>query len=371
MIVANASNHLGIHLYKLLAKEKRNVFFSPFSVSTALAMLFFGTEKKTNEEMQNVLGYETTNIKDERLKSCFQKLLDSLESNPDSYNLACANSVLADKEFSVKKEYKSLLIDFFKACVEEVDFMNENDKALNRINEWVSEKTHGMIPKMLESIDPSTVMVILNAVYFKGFWLEQFDENETILKYFNNKGEENNYKEVDTMHIKKKFMYVEEETYKALQLPYKGGDIAMLILLPNLENGLKELESSLNSTFFQDLKHKMKETKVEVALPKFQLEYEKSLKECFKELGINKIFHSEAELGNISNSANIFVSDIIHKAAVVVNEEGSEATASTVVEIVAYCMSFDPEFFVDHPFLFIIYNTKNDLILFMGRVNEL
>ncbi|GFS40789.1 uncharacterized serpin-like protein TK1782 [Trichonephila inaurata madagascariensis] len=371
MIVANASNHLGIHLYKWLAKEKRNVFFSPFSVSTALAMLFFGSEKKTNEEMRSVLGYETANIKDERLKSCFQKLLDSLESNPDSYNLACANSVLTDKEFSVKKEYKSLLIDFFNACVEEVDFMNENEKALNRINEWVSEKTHGMIPKMLESIDPSTVMVILNAIYFKGFWLEQFDENETILKYFNNKGEENNYKEVDTMHIKKKFMYVEEETYKALQLPYKGGDIAMLILLPNLENGLEELESSLNSSFFEDLKHKMKETKVEVELPKFQLEYEKSLKECFKELGINKIFHSEAELGNISNSENIFVSDIIHKAAVVVNEEGSEATASTVVEIVAYCMSFDPEFFVDHPFLFLIYNTENDLILFMGRVNEL
>ncbi|GFT20793.1 serpin I2 [Nephila pilipes] len=115
----------------------------------------------------------------------------------------------------------------------------------------------------------------------------------------------------------------------------------------------------------------MQETKVDVALPKFRLEYEKSLKECFQQLGINKIFCSGAQLGNISSSENILVSDIIHKAVVLVNEEGSEAAASTAVEVVAYCMVFNPEFFVDHPFLFVIYNTKNNLILFMGRVNEL
>ncbi|GFS78384.1 uncharacterized serpin-like protein TK1782, partial [Nephila pilipes] len=246
-IVADANNHLGIQLYKELTKDGTNVFFSPFSVSTALAMLYSGTENETAEEMRSALGYEIASIKDEDLKFCFQKLLNSLESNPDSYNLACANSVLTEKKFSVKEDYKSLLTEFFMAYFQEVNFANESETVVKLINEWVNEKTHNRIPKFLESLDPATVMVILNAVYFKGFWLEQFDERDTILKKFNNKGEKNNFKEVDTMHITKKFPYVENETYKALQLPYKGGDIAMLILLPNLNNGLDELENSLNS----------------------------------------------------------------------------------------------------------------------------
>ncbi|GFT16642.1 uncharacterized serpin-like protein TK1782, partial [Nephila pilipes] len=360
LAVADANNHLGIHLYKLLAKEGKNVFFSPFSISTALAMLFCGAHNETADEMRKVLGYEIANIKDEVLKSCFMKLLNSLENHPDSYTLACANALMSHKEFSVKEDYKSLLLECFKAHLQEVDFATENEKAVKQVNEWVSEKTHNMIPELLDSLDPNTVMVILNAVYFKGFWLHQFNEKHTFLQYFYNNGDEENYKQVDMMHLKENFLYVEKGSYKALELPYRGEDISMLILLPNSKNGLNELENSLNSTFIQDLKRDMREKKVEVALPKFRLEYSKSLKQQFQSLGMNRIFSLGAHLDGINESKQLLVSEIVHKAVLVVNEEGSEAAAATAAMIMLCSLMMDPEFIVDHPFMFVIYNSKNN-----------
>ncbi|GFX55580.1 neuroserpin [Trichonephila clavipes] len=321
--LAVANNHLGIHLYKLLAKEDRDIFFSPFSISTALAMLFCGAHNGTAEEMRNVLGYEIANIKDEELKSCFQKLVHSLENHPDSYTLVSANALVSHKEFLVKE--------------------------------------------LLDSLDPATVLVILNAVYFKGFWLHKFNEKHTFLQYFYNNGDEDNYEQVDMMHLKENFLYVEKESYKALELPYKGEGISMLILLPNSKDGLSNLENSLNSTFIQDLKQGMRKRKVEVALPKFRLEYSKSLKQQFQSLGMNKIFNAGAHLDGINDSKQLLVSEIVHKAVLIVNEEGSEAAAATAVVMMRCSLSMCPEFIVDHPFLFLIYNSKNNLIYFMGR----
>ncbi|GFY50434.1 serpin B3 [Trichonephila inaurata madagascariensis] len=316
LAVADANNHLGIHLYKLLAKEDRNVFFSPFSISTALAMLFLELTVKL-------------------LKKC------------------------------------EMFLEYFKAHIQEVDFVNENEKAVKQINEWVNEKTRNMIPELLDSLDPATVLVILNAVYFKGFWLHKFNEKHTFLQYFYNNGDEDNYKQVDMMHLKENFLYVEKESYKALELPYKGEDISMLILLPNTKDGLSNLENSLNSTFIQDLKQGMRKRKVEVALPKFRLEYSKSLKQQFQSLGMNKIFNAEAHLDGINDSKQLLVSEIVHKAVLIVNEEGSEAAAATAVVMMRCSLLMCPEFIVDHPFLFVIYNSKNNLIYFMGRVDEL
>lgn len=334
-------------------------------------MLFCGSHGETSQEMRQVLGYEVANIKDEDLKTSFQYLLEAIEQNPESYTLACANSVLSHKDFSVKDGYKSLLVESFKALLEEVDFKNDSAAAVKKINGWVEEKTNKMIPDLLDSLDPATVMVLVNAVYFKGSWLRQFDEKTTFLQYFYNNGDGENYKQVDMMHIKKKFNFIERESFKALDLPYKGGEVSMLVLLPNDRNGLNQLEDSLKPGFVQDLKKGMRETKVEVALPKFKMEYSKALKEHFQDLGMNRLFSPGAHFGGISDSKELLISEIIHKAVLVVNEEGSEAAAATAVMMVMCSLQFDPEFIVDHPFLFVIYNSKNNMILFMGRVDEL
>ncbi|GBM74436.1 Neuroserpin [Araneus ventricosus] len=371
-VVAEASNHFGINLYHLLAKENTNVFFSPFSISTALAMLFCGAQNETAKEMRKVLGYEVANIKDEELKLCFQKLLCALDSNQESYTLNYANTVLCDKEFSAKEEYKSLLEHFFKAFFQEVDFVNGSDDTVMLVNEWVKKKTNNMISKILDSLDPLIVLIILNAVYFKGYWLHPFKEYDTNPQDFYNKGDKNNCKQVDMMHIEDRFLYTKMESYKALELPYKGADISMLILLPDSEDGLSELENSLSSTFIRDIKQSMSKRRVEVALPKFKLEYSKSLKEKFQSLGLNRVFNRGAHLNGINDSNELFLSEVNHTAILVVNEEGSEAVAVTFKLLGGgYGPVEQPKFVVDHPFMLVIYNTENNLILFMGRVVEL
>ncbi|KAG8177425.1 hypothetical protein JTE90_026210 [Oedothorax gibbosus] len=371
LALSEANNYLAVNLHKELAKEGQNVFFSPFSISTALAMLFCGSRSETAAEMRQVLGYQAANIKDEDLKTSFEYLLAAIEKSPDSYILACANSVLSQKDFSVKDEYKSLLVESFKALLEEVDFARESGVAVKKVNGWVGEKTNNMITNLLDSLDPSTVMVLVNAVYFKGSWKEQFNERETFLQYFYNNGDGENHKQVDMMHLKKEFNYAEKDSYKALELPYKGEEISMLILLPNDRNGLQDLEKSLNPNFIQDLKSSMRNTKVEVALPKFKMEYSKALKETFQKLGMNRLFQRGAHFGGISDSNELLISEVIHKAVLEVNEEGSEAAAATAVVMMLCSLQFDPEFIVDHPFLFVIYNSKNNMIWFMGRVDEL
>ncbi|GBN20088.1 putative serpin-like protein TK1782 [Araneus ventricosus] len=371
--VAEATNHFGMNLYKILAKENTNVFFSPFSLSTAVAMLFCGAQNETAEEMREVLGCEAANIKDEELKFCFQKPLDALGGKRAYYTLECANALVIHKEFPAKDEYKSLLKDNFKALLREADFVNETVEAVELVNEWVKMKTSSMIPKSLDSLDPEAVLIILNAVYFKGLWLDPFKQQYTYLQDFYNKGGKNNCpREVDMMHITETFPYTKQESYKALELPYKGRDISMLILLPDSEDGLSELENSLSSTFIKDVKQSMSSTEVRVALPRFQLEYSKSLKEAFQSLGLNRVFRSGAHLNGINDSDELFLSGVNHKAVLVVNEAGTEATAVTY-EVLTGCsttMEYE-KFIVDHPFMFAIYTARENLILFMGRVVEL
>ncbi|XP_054719257.1 uncharacterized protein LOC129228601 [Uloborus diversus] len=371
LALSAANNYLAINLHRLLAEEKQNVFFSPFSISTALAMLFCGSRAETASELKAVLGYEHAKMEDDKVASAFADIVSSIEQSPEDYVLAMANCLMSQKDFEVKDEYKSLLNDSFKAMLQEVDFRNETEEAVNQVNEWVKEKTHEMIPQLLDSLDESTAILLLNAVYFKGKWLNLFQERATFLQYFYNQGIEDNAKQVDMMHLKEEFPYVEKESFKALQLPYKGDEIAMMVLLPNSRDGLEDLESKLTPDLFRDLKQQMRKVKVELALPKFKLEYSKSLKECFQKMGLNKAFQRGAEFGGISDCEELAVSEIIHKAVLDVNEEGSEAAAATVVGVMLCCLTFDPEFIVDHPFIFTIYNTKNDIILFMGRVDEL
>ncbi|XP_042901042.1 iripin-2 isoform X2 [Parasteatoda tepidariorum] len=371
LALSSAINDLGLRLYQELAKEKRNMFYSPLSLSSALSMLFCGASGSTASEMRQVLGFEIAKIADDKVKVCFQLLMSALEKVPESYTLSNANVVFGQKGFSIKEDFKSLLSESFKAMILEVDFQNESGKAVQQANDWVKEKTNGMIPQLLDSLDPSTVMVLLNAVYFKGFWMHRFNEHSTFQQNFYNKGLEDGAKMVQMMHQKESFPFADCGTYKALQLPYKGKEIAMLILLPNERNGLEDLESSLSSDFIKQLQTKMRTQDVNVTLPKFRLEYSKSMKADFQSLGMNAVFCPGANFDGITDSRNLLVSEIVHKAVIEVNEEGSEAAAATAVVMMLCSLRFDPDFIVDHPFLFFIYNTKTNLILFTGRVDEL
>lgn len=363
------NNQLAINLHKAFARDGKNAFFSPVSISSVLAMLLYGSRGKAESELRKCLGY--VNIANDVLLKTFRSFISSLNNFPDDYSASYANSIVIQKDFDVSEQYTSDLRIFFKALCLQADFAKESAAAVDQINNWVKENTNNMIPRLLESLDESTVMVLLNAVYFKGFWLKQFKEKSTFMQYFYNNGIEDDAPLVEMMHMSESFLWVEKESYKVLQLPYKGEEIAMLVFLPKSREGLHEMEDLLTPNFIPEIKKEMHKEKIEVALPKFRLEYSKDLKGTFQELGVKEIFQSGADFGGISLCKNLFVSHVLHKAVLEVNEEGCEAAAATAAVIMCRAMNFTPEFIADHPFSFVIYNIMNDLILFMGRVTEL
>lgn len=371
--VAELSNQLAVDIHKKLSTGDDNVFFSPASVSTALGMLYYGTRGKTAEEMKQALGYQDAGLTDREVHAAFKNLMETFSEDAAAkeYLLYLANAVLTQKDFPILAEYKNGLLENYKAVARDVDFQKEGKKAVEEINDWVQLKTHNQIDKLLDDIDPSTIMVLLNAVYFKGTWKTQFDPKDTMEKVFYNKGLESEQKKVEMMYLVEELPYLRLGGARVIELPYKGDDISMVIVLPNDLDGLSKLEDQLMPNMIRDLRRNTRTRKIHLTLPKFKLEYEKSLKSILQKLGIKDVFENSADLSGISKTGPIAVSEVIHKASVEVNEEGSEASAVSGIVIEFKMLDPDRDFIVNHPFFFAIIDKRSDLILFQGRINQL
>lgn len=365
MSLGQANNHLAIKLYSMLAADKQNVFFSPCSISVAMTMLLCAAEGKTASEISSALGYDDIGISALDAVSIFKEQLKLSQEQSDSPVLACANAVLSRKGVAIKDAYQKILGESFGA----IWIQTDAEDSLHLVNDFVKGKTNDMIPELLQQLPVSSALVLLNVIYFKGMWMRQFKKEETCIQAFYN---DEMMKEVDMMHITHTFPFHEEETLQILQLPYIGQDIAMLIFLPREKDGLRSIESNLSPNVVTESKEKLHEKTVEVSLPRFRVDYTRCLVECFSDLGVKRAFIPGAEFGVASDSPELSVYDISHTAVLVITEEGSEAGAvTTVAEADGAPMGANPVFCVDHPFYFLIYDTKSDVILFMGRVNEL
>ncbi|GBM18213.1 Serpin B8 [Araneus ventricosus] len=378
--LALANNELAFNLHrKLVSGSSENVFFSPLSISSAFAMLFYGAKGDTAQELRQTLGYEKADILNDLVHDTFSRFLSEVLKSGDSsdgYVLNAANAVLVDKHLELLEEYRSDVQDLYKAAVRDVDFLTEAPKVVKEINAWVSEKTNGKIEKLFDELSPSTVLVLLNAVYFKGTWKTQFEPKHTRDQVFYNNGLESAGKRVQLMHLTSQFPYASVDNFQALELPYKGENVSMLILLPNQRDGLRALESSLTPEKLAEVQQQLYKTKVEVSLPKFKLQFEKELSPEVKALGANHIFSAgSADFSGMTPSKNVFVSQVLHKAIIEVNEEGSEAAAVTgiVSNRMRPIVDRTPQFRADHPFLFAIVEkgSNSNMILFLGRVFNL
>ncbi|GBM18216.1 Serpin B6 [Araneus ventricosus] len=378
--LAFANNELAFNLHrKLVSGSPKNVFFSPMSISSAFAMLFYGAKGNTAQELRKALGYEKASIPNDLIHATFNCFLNEVLKSGDSsegYVLNSANAVLVDKHLELLEEYRSDVQELYKAVVRDVDFLREAPKVVNEINAWVREKTNGMIEKLFDELSPATVLVLLNAVYFKGTWERQFEPSKTRNEIFYNNGLESTGKSVPLMHLTSRFPYASVDNFQALELPYKGENISMLILLPNQRDGLRALENSLTPEKLAEIQRELYKTKVEVSLPKFKMEFEKELSPEVKALGANKIFSAgSADFSGMTPSKNVCVTQVIHKAIIEVNEEGSEAAAVTGIVFTRMRPMPDmtAKFRADHPFLFAIVEkgSKSNMILFLGRVNNL
>ncbi|XP_064482057.1 intracellular coagulation inhibitor 1-like [Ornithodoros turicata] len=373
--VAKANNILGVNLLKELPTNKNHVFLSPFSISMAMSMVYRGARGVSEKELGDVLGYEKAGLQGStELLSATQKFFRDRDGKKDVV-LEVANAVLVNKSFPIVESYKKDLRDVFRANLKEVDFSRESQRVASEINQWVSTKTRGQISKVVSTIPKDTLLFIMNAVYFKGDWTSKFDAKRTKKLPFYNYGKTE--KQVNIMTQTSKYSYTVSEELKAslIELPYKGKEFSMVIVLPLKRDGLEALLTDVTAANLETAVSNFDSRTVVLKLPKFKLESEFSLVKQLKGLGAQSIFQANANLTGINERGDLVVSDVLHKALVEVNEKGSKAAAFTSISMRNKSLTRGRtppiEFNVDHPFLFFIRSKVTGLILFMGAVNEL
>jgi serpin B len=372
--ISRANNYLSLQLFQHLYNEEKNVFYSPFSISSAFGMLYLGARDKTAEEMKEVLGYNFGHLSNDEVNQQFGSVLREIsDMDSNKYQLNIANKLVAQQNFDILESYKDSLKKFYETTIETADFVHNSIAATNGINNWVKKETHDKIPKLLsQPLDSSTRLVLLNAVYFKGIFTTKFLKNETREKVFFNHGV--NEMKTQMMRRNGKFNYTEVEVLnsKLLEIPYSGDDISLYVLLPNQKQGFNQLKSNLKDfAVIENSIRNMREVVVEVNIPKFKIEAEYELNKQLSELGMKQVFTSEADLSGIDGKRDLKVDKVIHKAVIEVNEEGSEAAAATAIVIVEESLPISYEFNANHPFMFFIRDNRNGMILFFGQINKL
>lgn len=365
--LVNSANTFTFNLFKKIPDtEGHNVMISPLSISLALSMTLNGAEGTTRSDMTGALGFHGLSVDD--INGIYSGLIASLKQADPDVRLNIANSIRIRKGFPVLEPFIAANRKYYDAQVENSDF---NQAALDEINNWVSEKTYGKIPVILDQISADEIMFLINAIYFNGKWQVRFDASQTETKPFNlSSGLPVN---VPLMKIKEKFGYAEKAGYRALKMPYGRGKFSMIVLLPDAGKSTDQIVSQLSPSSWQSLKGDLNSpVKVDVRMPRFKFTWEHNLNDILSSMGMSVAFsESQANFSKINIDNQLFITKVIHKTFIEVNEEGTEAAAATSVGIgVTSVGPGEPEFHVTRPFLFFITEHDTDAILFAGKVEN-
>lgn len=371
---AASNNALGLELYRKVAAQPGNVALSPASISFAMTMTYAGAAKGTADEMKRTL--HLTGTADETLDSA-ARLSSALQDPNSPVKLRIANRLFGQKEYSFRKPFLDKTRASFGAALEPVAFTSEPESARSLINGWVEKQTEQHIKDLLPmgSIDSDTRLVLVNAIYFLADWAVPFEKANTRPADFSAPG---GVRSVPTMNNELSAPYAEVDGHQLLELRYKGDQMAMTLVLPKPGVPLHEVESKLSSEQLDQWTSALKPARVATAVPKFKLTPKDplSLKGALKELGMTEAFDpGKADFSGIAEAAArepLFISDVVHKAMVAVDEKGTEAAAATGVIIGTESVPVPPSitFRADRPFLFVIRDTTSGAVLFMGRVED-
>jgi serpin B len=366
--VIETNNDFGLELLKKVveAEEKANVMISPSSVSIALGMAYNGAESATREAFEQVLNYE--GLTREEVNEITRELIHVLVTNVNGNLLEIANSMWYNEGFPVEPEFINLNSHYFDAEVRELDFSSAD--AVNTINDWVSGKTHGKIDKIIENIDPEVMMFLINAIYFNCVWETEFDQDNTHQANFYNE-DGSLFGKVDMMQLESTFRVANQETFRAIELPYKNGKFSMYLFLPSEESSVGELVQQLDANTWKSwLETFQKQEEFTIYMPRFEFEFDRSLADDLKALGLDIAFSPhDADFSGIS-PIPLHIADVIHKTYIKVNEEGTEAAAVTAVVMELTSVQPMSELRLDRPFLFAITENSSKSILFIGKLAE-
>lgn len=369
--LVSANNDFALRFFKILpSSQTENVFFSPYSLSAALGMTYAAARGTTQLGMSQALGYTEAGLSDADVMEAFAKQNFRLQIDANRVGLEVANGAAIQEGFTILDSYYDALSRGFEAQVFQLNFGRRGHLAVNTINWWVKQSTHDKIDKLLDgSLDASTKLVLLNALVFKGLWASQFRREHTEKGFFYNGGQERT--EVDVMfeRLKTNNAYDESLRARVVELLYQGDDYSMLIVLPSERTGVEALKQDLTSTKLDAVTASLRNTTILLHLPKFKLDKQNNLKSNLETLGLGEIF-GRADLSGVTGNPELVVSDVVQRAVVTVDEEGTEAAAATGVTV-NRTGTEPPAVNVDHPFLFFIRHRMTREILFAGQVNKL
>jgi serpin B len=369
--VAAGNNRFALDLYgKLAADEEGNLFFSPASISTALAMTYAGAEGATEKEMAETLHFE---LPEKQLHDAYKgwRSLLNTGGKKRGYELNIANRLWGQQGFGFRQEFLNTTDDRYGAKLAEVDYIRKTEESRVRINDWVEKETAGRIKDLIPRgvLDDMTRLVLTNAIYFKGDWTAPFDPKLTKKAPFHTSA--TSKVEAPLMYRKDHFGFREMDDLKVLELPYgKDKHLSMIVLLPKEKDGLAALEKKLSAKNLKEWTTGLRSADVKVWLPKFQTTSQFQMKDVLASLGMKTAFDpNRADFSGMSTSDKLSISQVVHKAFVEVNEKGTEAAAATGVVIgVTSAPAVQPEFRADHPFVFVIRDNRTEGVLFLGRI---
>jgi len=366
--LATSSNEFGINLFQKLVEQNpdSSIFISPLSVSMAFGMALNGASGATRDSLEQTL--RLSGLSPTEINESYRSLIDFLATLDQKVTFELANSMWPRLGFAINDEFVAMNRSFFDAEVRALDF--DDPGSVDIINEWIEEKTHDKITDMLDYIPGDAVLYLINAIYFNGFWTTQFDKENTIDGVF--RLQDGSSKICKMMNLETTISYLDADGFSAVELPYGSGDYSMVILLPDEDRTVDEVIGAITDENWNAWMGSF--TEVEEALlslPKFEFEYFIKLNDALKALGMSIAFSGLADFSNIcapGTLCDLYISRVLHKAFIRVDEEGTEAAAATIIEFRETSVGPSVSFVVDRPFAIVIREARSGSMLFMGKM---
>lgn len=377
-VFANDNNAFTLNFFQSLngKMKNRSIICSPLSITYVLSMVNDGATGTTEQELEQTLGFHKGGI--QAVNDYCKNLIDNLPHVDEKVQLNIANAIFVNDKYQLKKLFKQNMANYYDAKAEALDFSSPS--TLDRINGWCDEKTRGMIPTILERVDPRTVSYLLNAIYFKAEWASMFEKNETREETFTTPDGETR---VPLMHQNVYMNYLRNDQYAAVSIPYGNGQWMMTVMLPEDGKTTDDVISSLAASGWSTdfLKNPLREARryaVDLKLPRFETAFDTDdaggLIELLKGMGIRRAFDgNSAEIPNMCENGNLYISMMKQKAKIKVNEEGSEAAAVTIAGVNCTSAGGDTQeppkatFHANRPFVYVIHEQSSGVILFVGK----
>jgi serpin B len=368
--VVKGNNEFALNLYGELRDQPGNLFLSPYSISSALAMTYAGARGATADEMAKTLHFL---LPPNRLHPAFGELGHGFNVRPldPPYQLSVANALWGQKGLTFQPDFLKITQDQYEAGLNSLDFVRNTEQSRQTINAWVERKTQDKIKDLLQPgiVNSSTRLVLTNAIYFKSAWETEFTKDATRDEGFRISAA--NKVQVPMMHGHHPFLYTEGENFQAVAIPYRRNELSMIVLLPKKVDGLADLEKTVTEEQLSRWLSELKNTTVDLKLPRFKVTAQFELKQLLSRMGMPSAFGGQADFSGMTTEARLNIDQVVHKAFVDVNEKGTEAAAATAVIMDASLPATPPQratVHADHPFMFLIRENRTGSILFVGRV---